>query len=140
MHSEANINIPDKKLNRIVHRILKKQDSDPITQEEMDTISSINIFDQGVKDLTLEELDITNLSLTWQDGFTSLATLINLKTLWVSNTILDSITFVLSTVNLSKIKANNCKVTDLKPLQVLLDKKLQDSSYSFKSQIVLLDK
>ncbi|WP_218459969.1 hypothetical protein [Rickettsia sp. TH2014] len=182
------VSILDKKLSRMIHRILKKNDTESITQEEMASITNINVFDQGVKDLTgleyatnleeliisyniidnldplksctklktlsakylttssisslpinLEGLDISNLSLTETDGFTSLSTLTNIKTLQVSNTILDSINFVSSTVNLSNIEANNCKVTNLKPLQALLDNGLQNSSYSFKDQAILLD-
>ncbi|KIJ88490.1 hypothetical protein [Rickettsia asembonensis] len=183
------VSIPDKKLSRIIHRILKKNDAESITKEEIASITNINVFDQGVKDLTgleyatnlekliisynaidsleplkscmklksliavclttasinnlptnLEELDISNLSLTGTDGFTSLSSLTNIKTLQVSNTILNDIDFVSLTVNLSKIEANNCQVTNLKPLQALLDKRLQDSSYSFETQTVLLDK
>lgn len=139
------VSIPDKKLSRMIHRILKKNDTESINQEEMASITNINVFDQGVKDLTgleyatnlekliisyntidnleplksctklksltavrlitvsinilptnLEELDISNLSLTGTDGFTSLSTLTNLKTLQVSSTILNDINFVSS--------------------------------------------
>ena len=45
------VSIPDKKLSRMIHRILKKKDTESITQEEIASISNINVFDQGVKDL-----------------------------------------------------------------------------------------
>lgn len=181
------VSIPDKKLSRMIHRILKKNDTESITQEEIASITNINVFNQGVKDLTgleyatnlekliisfntidnleplksctklktltakylntssisslptnLEELDISYLNLTGTDGFTSLSSLTKIKTLQVSNTILDNINFVSSKVNLLNIEANNCQVTNLKPLQALLDQGLQNSSYSFKDQVILL--
>lgn len=176
------VSIPDKKLNGMIHRILQKKDDDPITQEEMESIPSINVFNQGVKDLTgleyvinlehlimsyntidnleslkscvklktlaakylsttsisalptnLEQLDISNLVFTTQDDFTPLSTLTNLQILKISNTNLDSIDFVSSIGNLIMIEANSCQVTDLRSLQTLLDKKLENSSYTLES-------
>lgn len=182
------VSIPDKKLSRMVHRILKKKETDSITQSEMESISSINLFNYGVKNLSrleyainledliisynkissleplksctkletltaeslstgsieniptsIKKLNISTLSLTGTDGFTSLSTLTNLQSLKISYTILDSINFVSSTHNLAIIEANSCKITNLKPLQALLDKKLQNSNYSFQSQQIILE-
>lgn len=188
LDNNTEVSIPDKKLSRIIHRILKKQDTESIIQSEMESILNINVFNQGIKDLTgleyaanlegliisfnaidnleplrsctklkkltakylitssisslpsnLEQLDITNIILTGSDDFSSLATLTKLQQLNISNTPLDSIAFVADIPNLAYIEANNCKVTNLKPLQPLLDSGLLNSSYSLKDQAILLD-
>ncbi len=118
------VNIPDANLRRAVEEHLGKAEGAEITEQEMQTLTHLNVQDRGISDLTGLE-SATNLD--WLEiGYNSIldltpvAQMTKLRTLWASENEIGTLSPLANLTNLINIGlANNRSALSLTPLRRL---------------------
>jgi internalin A len=117
------VEVPDPNLRSGLEQALGLNPGDPITQEDMQSLTSLRIDDAGVMDLTGLEFAV-NLDSLFLDGnsisdITPLATLTNLTRLYLFDNQISDITPLGSLMNLSVLYLDRNQISDISALASL---------------------
>ena len=118
------VNIPDPNLRRAVEEHLGKSEGAEITEQEMQTLTHLNVFEKKIGDLTgLEsatEMDWLEISYNSISDLTPLAQMTKLRGLWANSNSIGSISPLANLTNLTHLGfANNTEPLSLTPLRRL---------------------
>ena len=112
--------IPDVALRVSIELALKKEPKQPISQAEMETLTSFAVAGPEVKSLigletatNLQTLDLNNNVIS---DVTPLAHLVKLQTLHLNNNVISDVTPLAHLVKLQTLHLNNNAISDLTPL------------------------
>ncbi len=128
--------IPDPNLRAVIAEALGKEDSDsdPITREEMATLTTLRASDKEIKDLTgiafaknLTELSIAHNPLS---DISPIASLTKLRQIKFDNTEVTDLSPLASLLNLEEIDADHTRISNLAPLAGLKNLKKLDTVHS----------
>ena len=115
--------IPDTALRTFIEQALEKSPGETITQADMNTLTSLEAKDLGIKDLrgleTAKNLTSVNIDSNRVLDLTPLATLTNLEFLAFSNTQVFNLTPLAALTNLKWLYFFDNQVSDLTPLATL---------------------
>ena len=118
------VNIPDSNLRRAVEAELGKAEGAEITEQEMQTLTHLNVRDRGIGDLTgLESatnMDWLEISYNSISDLTPVAQMTKLRTLWASENEIGTISPLANLTNLRTLGlSNNRSALSLTPLRRL---------------------
>ena len=130
------VNIPDVNLRAAIAEVLGKEDvdTDPITLEEMATLTELRASDRDIKDLTgiafaknLTELSIAHNPLS---DISPIASLTKLRQIKFGNTEVTDLSPLASLLNLEEIGTDHTRISNLAPLAGLKNLKKLDTVHS----------
>ena len=118
------VNIPDDNLRRAVEAELGKAEDAEITEEEMQTLTHLNVRDRGIGDLTgLEfatDMDWLDISYNSISDLTPLAQMTKLRGLWANGNQIGTISPLANLTNLTHLGlSDNRSALSLTPLRRL---------------------
>ena len=118
------VNIPDPNLRRAVEEHLRKSEGAEITEQEMQTLTNLNVYDRGIGDLTgLESatnMDWLEISYNSISDLTPLAQMTKLRGLWAGDNQIGTISPLANLTNLTHLGlGGNRSALSLTPLRRL---------------------
>ena len=119
------VNIPDANLRAAINEALDKPENARITQEEMQTLTTLGARNRGITDLTGLETATNLLSLELSDNLipdlTPLASLTRLKYLFLYDNVIVDPSPLASLINLIELGIGGNFISDLSPLASLIN-------------------
>ena len=130
------VNIPDVNLRAAIAEVLGKEDvdTDPITLEDMATLTELRASGRDIKDLTgiAFAKNLTVLGIGWNplSDLSPLESLTKLREIKFDNTEVTDLSPLASLLNLEEIDADHTRISNLAPLAGLKNLKKLDTVHS----------
>ena len=117
------VQIPDPNLRTVIAEALRKSPNAPITAEEMQRLSDLDLRDRGVRDLTglqfATHLRWLRLSNNQVSDISPVAGIVELRELRITDNPISDIAPVRGLTNLTHLGFERCQVSDISPVRGL---------------------